>query len=125
MKYIYTSAEFDRKLCELFEVNYVPSEMERIQLSKTKSTPPVNLGIDIGVSGKEPWNKGKKTGPLSDDHKTSLSIAAKAYTKTNEHKENLSKALKGNANGKNNTKPKSDEHKEKIRQTLLKKRYGE
>ena len=122
MKYIYTSAEFDRKLCELFEVDYVPSEMERIQISKTTSVAPVNLGIDIGVKGKDPWNKGIKTGTLTDEHKQALSIAAKAYTKTDEHRGNLAKALKGNTNGKNNTKPKSDEHKEKIRQAILKKR---
>lgn len=122
MKYIYTSAEFSRKLCELFDVEYVPCEPDRIQVKKIKSVSPVNLGIDIGVKGKDPWNKGKKTGPLSDDHKASLSIAAKAYTKTDEHKDNLSKALQGNTNGRNNTKPKSEEHKEKIRQALLRKK---
>jgi hypothetical protein len=34
----------------------------------------------------------------------------------------LSKAFEGNQNG-NNTKPKSEEHKEKIRQTLLKVKF--
>lgn len=121
MKYIYTSSKLERNLCNLFEIEYVPAKPERIEIIKTNSIPPINLGIDIGVIGKEPWNKGKKTGPLSEEHKAILSIANKGYIKGEEHRNNLSVSLRGNKNGKNNTKPKTPEHREKIRQTLLKK----
>jgi len=119
MKYIYNSAKFNRKMCEIFEVAYTPSKPDRIQVDKINSIAPVNLGIDIGVVGKEPWNKGKKTGSLSDEHKLALSIAGKSYEKTQEHRKKLSESLKGN---KNDIKPKSQEHKEKIRQSILKRK---
>ena len=89
MKYLYISAEFDRKLCDIFEVNYFESETTRIPLEKVPSITPCNLGIDIGVLGKDPWNKGKKTGPLTESHKKALSIAAKGYKRTVEHQEKL------------------------------------
>jgi hypothetical protein len=120
MKYIYITDKFNQNLCSLFDVEYTPEEMYRIPVEKDNSIMPVNMGIDIGVIGKEPWNKGKKTGSLSTDHKKALSIAAQGYIKSEEHCNKLAKSLKGNQNGKKNTKPKSEEHKEKIRQTLLK-----
>lgn len=120
MKYIYVTDKSNQNLCSLFDVEYAPMEIHRITVEKDSGILPVNIGIDIGVIGKDSWNKGKKTGSLSEDHKKALSIAAQDYTKTEEHRNNLSKALKGNQNGKRNTKPKSEEHKEKIRQSLLK-----
>jgi len=120
--YIYITPEFDKKMCEAFNVEYTPKEIQKIKLECTnKSLMPPNIGIDIGVKGKEPWNKGKKTGPLSQEQKDVLSLAAKGYNKTDQHKNNLSTALKGNQNGKSNTKPKSDAHKQKIRESILKK----
>lgn len=120
MKYIYITDKSNQNLCSLFGVEYTPEEMYRIPVEKDNSIMPVNMGIDIGVLGKDPWNKGKKTGSLSEDHKKALSIAAQDYAKTEEHRNNLAKALKGNQNGKNNKKPKSEEHKMKLREVTLK-----
>lgn len=117
MKYVYyTSPAVDKKLCELFDIHYVPSEVQRIEVEVERKTKvsPANLGIDIAVPGKPPWNKGKKTGPLSEEHKKALSIAATGYVKTAEHRRKLSISLAGNKNGKKNTKPKSDEHRRKL-----------
>lgn len=85
MKYIYTSAEFDQKMCSIFNVDYVEKETTRISLEKITTIKPCNLGIDIGVFGKDPWNKGKKTRPLSESHKKALSLAAKSHKRTEEH----------------------------------------
>jgi hypothetical protein len=57
-------------------------------LEKLTTISPPNLGIDIGVFGKDPWNKGKKTGPLSESHKNALALAAKSHKRTEEHKKN-------------------------------------
>lgn len=43
-----------------------------------------------GRSGAVPWNKGKKTGPLSSDHKNKLSKALKGAVFTELHKKRLS-----------------------------------
>jgi hypothetical protein len=88
MKYVYITAEFDKKMAEIFNIDYVPSEPVRIPINKVKSIMPSNIGIDIGAVGKDPWNKGKTTGPLSESHRKSLSIAAKKYKRTPEHQEN-------------------------------------
>jgi len=120
MKYIYVKDKFNQNLCSLFGVEYTPMELYRIPVEKNISIMPSNIGIDIGVKGQDPWNKGKKTGSLSEDHKKALSISAQEYTKTEEHRNNLAKALKGNQNGKKNTKPKSEEHKQKLREATLK-----
>jgi hypothetical protein len=88
MKYVYITAEFNQKMCEIFEVDYTPTDTTRFLLNKTESIMPVNIGIDIGVFGKDPWNKGKNTGPLSESHRKSLSLAAKNYKRTPEHQEN-------------------------------------
>ena len=37
MKYIYSSPQFDQKMCDIFEVEYVPSEITRIEIEKIKS----------------------------------------------------------------------------------------
>lgn len=43
-----------------------------------------------GRSGGTPWNKGKKTGPLSEDHKDKLSKSLKGAIFTDLHKKRLS-----------------------------------
>jgi hypothetical protein len=120
MKYIYITDEFNQKMCEAFDIEYHLTNTSRISVSKTESILPSNVGIDIGVPGKAPWNKGIKTGALSAAHKESLSIANKGHIKSAEHRLNLSKSLAGNINGKNNTKPKSIEHRQKLRESTLK-----
>jgi hypothetical protein len=120
MKYIYATDKFNQNLCSLFDVEYTPMEIYRIPVEKNISIMPSNIGIDIGVKGQDPWNKGKKTGSLSEDHKKALSLSAQEYTKTEEHRNNLAKALKGNQNGKKNTKPKSEEHKQKLKEAAIK-----
>lgn len=46
-------------------------------------------------AGMPPWNKGLKTGPLSEDHKRKCSESGKQKIFTEEHKKNISKSLKG------------------------------
>jgi hypothetical protein len=121
MEYIYFHDSTNKLLCEVFGIEYHPIESYAIACEPITDNriPPSNIGIDIGVIGKAPWNKGKKTGPLSEENKKALSIAAKRYTKTEEHKQNLSKALQGNTNGKNNTGTKSEAHRQKLREASL------
>lgn len=53
------------------------------------------IKISIANKGNVPHNKGKKTGPLSDEHKSKLSATSKGKPKTSNHKSNISKPLKG------------------------------
>ena len=68
-------------------------------------------GVTNSMFGKEPWNKGKKLGPLTDDHKHKMSQSLKGTVFTEERIKNMSKGMQGI--------PKSEEHKEKIRQSRL------
>lgn len=45
--------------------------------------------------GKIPWNKGKKTGPLSEEHCKNLAISGKGKYFSTERRTNISKSLKG------------------------------
>ena len=58
--------------------------------------------------------KGKKKPPLTDEHRSNLSAAAKAYTFTEEHKANISKAKQA----KNAKKPRVYKRSEEVRKNM-------
>jgi len=53
------------------------------------------LKMSLSKRGCQSWNKGIKTGPLSEEHKRKCSEAGKRKIFTTEHRANLSKAMKG------------------------------
>jgi group I intron endonuclease len=72
------------------------------------------------VKSRVPWNKGIKTGPLTEEHKSKISNSNKGQSPSKEHRENLSKALIG----KNKGRIRPEEEKRKISKGL-KKAYEE
>lgn len=102
MDYILLSDQNHKKLCEFFNVDYVPTEFEPI------------LYTGEPVSS---WVKGLN---LTEEHKQAISESRLGKKNwmfgkklTDEHKQKVSNSLKGK-----NKAPKSDEHKLKISQTL-------
>lgn len=81
-----------------------------------------------------PWNKGKKTGPLSEEHKRKISKAligkrnALGFKHSEEAKEKISESLKGNTRGfKKGQKPwdKGQHFSEEYRKKLSEAQKGE
>ena len=58
--------------------------------------------------GNIPWNKGKKLGPQSEEHKRKRSESLKGIKKSKDHKQKIRESMKGK-----NTGPQSEEHKRK------------
>ena len=58
MKYLSSYDEFNKNMCELFGVEYVYMEEDEVNFSEECL---------------EPWNKGVKTGPITQEHKDKIS----------------------------------------------------
>jgi len=95
----------------------------------------------MGVKGQIPWNKGLKTGALSEEHREKIGISNRGKKRTEQQKKKYSESKMGDSNpikrmdvrlkvGKSlkgrkawnkgkKLPPLSDEHKEKIRVSML------
>jgi HNH endonuclease/NUMOD3 motif len=61
--------------------------------------------ISLSHMGKPAWNKGMKTGPMSDESRAKMSASGKGRKFSAEHKKRISEALKGRRQPKGTNSP--------------------
>jgi hypothetical protein len=76
--------------------NILPTLYEEIYIEETPNNEPWNKG-KVGVQSA--WNKGKKTGHLSKEHKSKLSEKNKGKTLSENHKKKIGEANKSSKIG--------------------------